>query len=151
MGPIRYLPAHHLHYVRSWGRNLAGMYMFQVCKLPPAPPAPSRPAGHWPRSLTRPTRQTGDEYDATHCSEGEHSHGRRSRFLPPVPYCFRMENHEWDTQGRIGYDFAARGQASARATRNSCRSRRTTSSGTSPARPAEGAGAILTPPCIFQQ
>ena len=29
-GDCMYLPAHLLHYVRSWGRNIAGMYMFQT-------------------------------------------------------------------------------------------------------------------------
>merc|ERR1719183_832567 len=29
-GDCMYLPAWHLHYVRSFGRNIAGMYMFQV-------------------------------------------------------------------------------------------------------------------------
>merc|ERR1712216_75125 len=29
-GDCMYLPAHLLHYVRSWDRNIAGMYMFQT-------------------------------------------------------------------------------------------------------------------------
>jgi len=29
-GDCMYLPAWHIHYVRSWGRNIAGMYMIQT-------------------------------------------------------------------------------------------------------------------------
>ncbi len=39
-GDCTWTPAKHLHYVRSWGRNLASMWMFQdveVCvEKPPA-------------------------------------------------------------------------------------------------------------------
>ena len=74
-GDCLFVPAFHLHYVRSWGRNVAASYMWQTAeKLAPGGEVPrgrgsvKRVEGHPRRKLLMKTRRRGSRWVTRSCS-----------------------------------------------------------------------------------